>query len=142
MSKLLEDLIAQKRNETISYEEFLRQAEELVQNMAKKAPTNSVPASLHGKPEAIIIFNNLPSIMADPMSSMMEEESPQDLQRHADLAIEIDITIREKAPAGWKEDIDGPRGKQVLNALFPLMKKDRRATQALFDLIKNQPGYS
>jgi type I restriction enzyme R subunit len=49
--------------------------------------------------------------------------------------------MREKAPAGWKEDLDGPKGKQVLNALFPVMNRDRRATLALFDLIKNQPGY-
>jgi type I restriction enzyme R subunit len=49
--------------------------------------------------------------------------------------------MREKAPAGWKEDIDGPRGRQVLNALYPLMEKNKAATQRLFDIIKNQPGY-
>jgi type I restriction enzyme R subunit len=29
----------------------------------------------------------------------------------------------------------------VQNALFPLMNRDREATRALFDLVKNQPGY-
>jgi type I restriction enzyme, S subunit len=33
------------------------------------------------------------------------------------------------------------REKQVLNALFPIMVRDRVATQAIFDIIKNQPGY-
>jgi type I restriction enzyme R subunit len=49
--------------------------------------------------------------------------------------------MRERAPAGWKGDIEGPRGSQVINALFPIMSRDRTATQAIFDIIKNQPGY-
>ena len=38
--------------------------------------------------------------------------------------------MREKAPAGWKGD--DTREKQVLNALFPIMSRDRQATQAIF----------
>ena len=48
-------------------------------------------------------------------------------------------TMREQAPAGWKGD--QAREAQVLNALFPLVDRNRKATQALFDLIKHQPGY-
>jgi type I restriction enzyme R subunit len=55
------------------------------------------------------------------------------------LALEIDRTMRERAPAGWKGD--QAREAQVLNALFPLLNRDREATLALFELIKNQPGY-
>jgi type I restriction enzyme R subunit len=29
----------------------------------------------------------------------------------------------------------------VLNALFPLLDRNRVATRALFELVKNQPGY-
>jgi len=29
----------------------------------------------------------------------------------------------------------------VLNALYPIMALDCEATQAVFDIIKNQPGY-
>ena len=75
------------------------------------------------------------------MSSMMNEASPIEIEKHTALALEIDLTMREMAPAGWKEDLDGPRGRQVLNALYPLMAKNKVATQALFDIIKNQPGY-
>jgi type I restriction enzyme R subunit len=45
----------------------------------------------------------------------------------------------ERAPAGWKGD--QAREAQVLNALFPLLDRDRAATLALFEIIKNQPGY-
>ncbi len=73
ISKLMEDLIKQKRDDAESYEKFLKQAEELVKKMAGKTPSSGVPAVLHGDPEATVIFNNLPSILADPMSSVMQE---------------------------------------------------------------------
>ncbi len=141
ISKLLEDLIKQKRVDVESYERFLKQAEELVKKMAAKTPSSGVPAELHGRPGAIVIFNNLPTILVDPMSSTVQEEEADAIGTRAALALEIEKTVLEKAPAGWKEDIEGPRGRQVLNALYPLMGKNKEATQALFDLIKNQPGY-
>ena len=52
---------------------------------------------------------------------------------------EIDRVMRERAPAGWKGD--QAREAQVLNALFPLLDRDREATLALFEIVKNQPGY-
>ena len=55
------------------------------------------------------------------------------------MAFEIDRVMRERAPAGWKGD--QAREAQVLNALFPLLDRNREATCALFELIKNQPGY-
>jgi type I restriction enzyme R subunit len=30
----------------------------------------------------------------------------------------------------------------VLNALFPVMQRDKQATRAVFEIIKNQSGYS
>ena len=30
---------------------------------------------------------------------------------------------------------------QVLNAIFPIMKKNKAATMAIFEIIKNQSGY-
>ena len=62
--------------------------------------------------------------------------SPEEM---AALALSLDLAMREHAPAGWK--CDEPREKEVLNALFPLMSRDRAATQAIFEIIKNQPGY-
>jgi len=133
MSKLLDDLIKQRRNDTLAYEDFLQKAEALVRRLASKQPTAGVPATLHGKSEAIVLFNNLASIPATTF------QCPVDEGDKAKLALEIDLAMREKAPAGWKGD--DIREKQVLNALFPLMSRDRTATQAVFEIIKNQPGY-
>src|SRR3981189_3707625 len=133
MSRLLDDLILQKRNDTLAYEEFLQRAEELVKRMAGKQPAAGIPAVLHGKLEATVLFNNLGSIAATTF------QCPTDEDEKAKLALEIDLIMREQAPAGWKGD--DIREKQVLNALFPIMVRDRVATQAIFDIIKNQPGY-
>ena len=101
----------------------------------KKQPTANVPAALHGKAEAIVLFNNLSRIPATTF------QCPADDEEKAKLALELDQTMRERAPAGWKSDIDGPRGIQVINALFPLMSRDRTATLAIFEIIKEQSGY-
>ena len=55
------------------------------------------------------------------------------------VALEIDRAMRELAPAGWRGD--DTREKQVLNALFPIMQRDRNVTTALFELLKNMKGY-
>ena len=133
MSKLLEDLIEQSRSDAIAYEEFLRKAEELVQKLADKQPHTSVPAALRGHAEAIVLFNNLDSIPATTF------RYPTDEEERAELAIKIDLAVRERAPAGWKGD--APREAQVINAIAPLLDRDREATKALFEIIKNQPGY-
>jgi type I restriction enzyme R subunit len=97
--------------------------------MAAKGAVAGVPAVLHGRHEAIVIYNNLPDILANPLN---EEE-------RAELALRIDQAMRKHAPADWKGDFD--REKMVRNALFPIMGKDRNATLAIFEIIKNQPGY-
>ena len=138
MSKLLADLIKQNRDDATAYEAFLKQAEDLVKRMAKKDTVAGLPSVLHGKPEAIVIYNNLPVILAGGADVIHEANSMEQEERAA-LALKIDQAMREHAPAGWKGD--DIREKQVLNALFPIMARDRTATQALFEIIKNQPGY-
>src|SRR4029078_10169142 len=62
MSELLDDLIRQSRAKPDAYEAFLKKAEELVRRMARKDAIAGVPAALHGKPEAIVLYNNLANI--------------------------------------------------------------------------------
>jgi type I restriction enzyme R subunit len=140
MSILLDDLIQQKREDAKEYEAFLKKAEELVQKMAKGQSNTSVPSKLQGKTEAIIIYNNLSDILSHASTSIITAEPQVEYgDKLVHLALEIDRVMREMAPAGWRGD--EPREKQVLNALFPLMKRDRSATTALFELLKNMKGY-
>ena len=141
MSKLLDDLIKQSREDAAAYEEFLRKAEALVKQLAASQFDDRVPAALHGRREATVIYNNLPEILAigraraDAVAESAAEYGDERLR----LALEIDRVMREQAPAGWKGD--QAREAQVLNALFPLLGRNRAATLKLFELVKNQPGY-
>ena len=142
MSKLLDDLIQQSRADTAAYEEFLRKAEELVRRLVARQPEQGVPAVLYGKRQATVIYNNLPQILAAGAAGVdgaAGEPGSEGEEARAQLALQIDLVMRENAPAGWKGD--QAREAQVLNALFPLLNRDRDATRALFELIKNQPGY-
>ena len=139
MSKLLDDLIKQSRADASAYEAFLKKAEELVKRMDKKDTVAGVPAILHSKPEAIVLFNNLPEILAKGPAWTLAEARPDEVEHRAALALDLDRAMREHAPAGWKGD--ETREKQVLNALFPIMSRDRDATRAIFEIIKHQPGY-
>jgi type I restriction enzyme R subunit len=133
MSRLLDDLIRQSREDTAAYEEFLRKAEALAKQLAAKRPQDGVPAILHGNPEATVIYNNLAALPSETFQFPTEDEE------RAELALRLDAVVRESAPAGWKGD--QAREAQVLNAIFPALDRDRTATRAVFEIIKNQPGY-
>lgn len=133
MSKLLDDLIKQSRTDSAAYEEFLRKAEALVKQLARKQADEGVPFALRGNGEAAVLFNNLDAL---PSSTFKYPTAEDD---RAALALRLDHAVRDSAPAGWKGD--HAREAQVLNALYPLLDRDREATRAVFEIIKNQPGY-
>ena len=141
MSKLLDDLIKQSRTATADYEKFLQEAEALARRIAAHGYANGVPAALHGNAEATVIFHNLPDVLAKASGPVVtaQEGAASEADTMAKLAICIDETLREHAPAGWRGD--QAREAKVKNALHPLMNHDRGATEALFTLIKNQPAY-
>ena len=142
MSQLLDDLIVQKQQETIEYEEFLKRAEALVKRMGKGHTDSDIPTKLHGNPEATAVYRNLPDNVFAPAApaggALQEPEASYGDERLA-LTMKIDRAMRDQAPADWKGD--QARESIVLNALFPLLNRDREATEAIFDIIKNQPGY-
>ena len=105
----------------------------LVRKLASKQPDNDIPPSLHGNPEATVLYNNLDAI---PTTTFRYPTADED---KAALALRLDWVVRQDAPAGWKGD--ETRERTVQNAIYPLLDKDRQATAALFDIIKNQPGY-
>ena len=88
-----------------------------------------------------MIYHNLPQILASAQGwpAAFLESGRSTEEALVKLALEVDRAMRERAPAGWKGD--QAREAQVLNALFPLLNRDRDVTLALFELIKNQPGY-
>ena len=106
MSKLLNDLIKQNREDAAAYEKFLGKAEALVKRLAAKLLEDGVPAVLHGRREATAIYNNLPQICATGRCQEGGATKPsiEDGDERLKLALEIDRVMRERAPAGWKGD--------------------------------------
>jgi type I restriction enzyme R subunit len=140
MSQLLEDLIQQKRDDTVSYEAFLKKAEALARQLVHDKPSESIPEPLRGNREASVLYNNLPGLLATAAEPNRAEQPPlQWGDSVLTLALALDRAVREQAPAGWKGD--PAREAQVKNAIFPLLNRNREITLAVFDLIKNQPGY-
>ena len=132
MSILLEDLIKQQQDDAQSYEEFLKEVEVLVRKMGRKN-SGSHPVALNGKPAAIVLYNNLDTISATTFQCQTNEDEK------VLLALELDTAMLEQAPAKWKGD--STREDVVSNAIFRIMGRDRKATQAILDIIKKQPGY-
>ena len=133
MSALLDDLIAQSLKEAAEYEAFLRQAEALARRLTERGANDGVPAILHGNAEATVLFNNLPSVPASTFRYPTPDEAL------AEFALKLDRAVREQAPAGWRGD--HAREAKVKNAIYPLMGRDKDATVAVFDIVKNQSGY-
>ena len=142
MSKLLDDLIKQSRADAAAYEEFLRKAEALVKRLAGEATRRrrTCGTSRQARGDGDL---QQPAARFSRRGAQKLARWPNRRQEigmsESSLALEIDWVMRERAPAGWKGD--QAREAQVLNALFPLLDRDREATLALFELIKNQPGY-
>lgn len=126
-------LVAVSTTGALAYEEFLRTAEALARQLATRSPDVGTPLALKGNREASAIYNNLSGLPGSLFAC------PEHTDARAELALSIDRTIREKAPAGWKGD--DTRERLVLNAIFPLLNRDREATSALFDIVKHQAGY-
>ncbi|MEI8325782.1 MAG: HsdR family type I site-specific deoxyribonuclease, partial [Betaproteobacteria bacterium] len=120
MSKLLDDLIKQSRTDTAAYEEFLRKAEELVKRLAAKQPEDGIPAELHGKREATVIYNNLETLLGDsPPADVLQEVPAGYGNERVLLALEIDHAMRTQAKANWRGD--ETKEREVQNFLFLLM---------------------
>jgi type I restriction enzyme R subunit len=141
MSKLLDDLIKQKRDDVAAYEEFLKNAEELARKISAKHSVADVPLALQGKKAATVIYNNLPRIYevnTHPVGQVAEQHVEYGDER-LQLALNIDRIMKEEALAGWRGD--QPKESKVLTALHKLLGGSKEVTLAVFDLVKNQPEY-
>ncbi|MCR6625832.1 MAG: HsdR family type I site-specific deoxyribonuclease [Pseudoxanthomonas sp.] len=141
MSSLLDELIKQSRADSKSYEEFLKQAEQLAKKLAAHASGGEqAPEALNGRREAMVIYRNLPDILAKPVDATHVKQPPGWYASELiSKAVQIDDAMRMSVPADWKGNEIKERA--VRRALLALVDGDRDVMLKLFDLIKNQPGY-
>lgn len=141
MSSLLDELIRQSRADAKSYEEFLKQAEALARRLvAHAAGCEQAPEALQGRPEAALIYRNLPDILAKSVAATrIGDERTWHASELISKAIQIDAAMREDVPADWKGH--EVKERTVKRILLELLDGDDEARDKLFDLIKRQPGY-
>ena len=141
MSNLLDELIKQSRDDAKSYEAFLQQAEVMARKLAAHASGGEqVPEALQGRPEAVVLYRNLPDILAKPADAAHVGDAGDPYG--GDLigkAVQIDAAMRESVPAGWKGD--EIKERMVQSTLLALVGGDKEAMLKLFELVKNQAGY-
>ena len=140
MSQLLQDLIKQKRDDTKAYEAFLREAEKLVKKLDTGVHDAHLPTELQGKREAAVLYNNLPDILAPKKPVPTVEMPTLDFdQKRLQLALQLDAAIKAGAPWGWRGD--ETRERMVQTIIHETLGKTKEATRAVFEIVKNQPGY-
>ena len=111
-----------------------------MKKMAMRGADSNLPLELLGNLGATAIYRNLESILTKAETGhFVNEPHAEYVDHRLSLALKLDQAMREKAPANWKGD--EVKEKLVLNALFPIMSRDRAATQAIFEIIKNQSSY-
>ncbi len=133
MSKLLDDLIHIQVEQSGEYAEFLKKAEELAKAAANGAIQNdaeTMPQSLAKKPQAALLYRNLPALATD--SFVM----PTDAEELAAFALSIDEAMEQQAPDQWQHD--ATRERQVLNVIYALAERDATLTLAIVELLKHQ----
>lgn len=141
MSSLLDELIKQSRADAKSYEEFLKQAEELARKLAAHASGGEqAPEALQGRPEAVVIYRNLPDILTKPLDAThVGEKREWHASELINKAVQIDTAMRAGVPADWKGNEIKERA--VKRTLLALVDGDRQVMLKLFELVKNRPGY-
>ena len=135
MSKLLDDLIKQSRADAAAYEAFLKKAEELVKRLAQKQPGGwrSCGAARQTRGDRALQ-------QPWPASRRRAFQCPADEDEKAKLALETrPRDARERA----RRDGRATRRARSRCSMrcFPSCPGTAQATQAIFEIIKNQPGY-
>ena len=128
MSKLLEELIAQRKTKAIEYEEFLKQIAELAKNVSTGCAADTPPDL--DTPGKVALYNNLKAIDA-----LKVRESSEPI---LDIALRIDEKVRDARLDAWR----GVPAKEqaVKRALFEILA-DPALVEAIFPIIKQQKEY-
>lgn len=117
MSKLLDELIQKRKEETLAYQEYLKQITEL----AKKVTQTETSASY-------------PFAVKTPAQRALYDNLDQDEQ----LSLALDEAIQYTKNAGWRDG--GIREKKVRLAVLEVLK-DEAKTHEIMNIIKAQSEY-
>ena len=139
MSQLLNDLIEQRRQEALDYQQYMEKIVELTRKVKNPEQYSSYPKGINTK-ALQSLYDNLDveeaTLAADPPGSYanQSEQAPK-----VKKALEVDQAIRNSKMALWK----GQRlkEKKVKNAIKQVVNDDEALAQKLLDIAREQDEY-
>jgi type I restriction enzyme R subunit len=135
MSALLDEIIRKRREQAISYEEYLGQMADLAARVqAGKAEDTPAVLDTAGRRA---LYNNLKgyvprSKVADPPAGYGDKDNV------LALALKIDAEVRRVRPDGWRGNV--PKENTIKQALWGILHDDAEV-ERLFLIISAQPEY-
>ena len=117
MSDLLDALIKQRKEQAITYQDYLARVVNLTRQVHNPAASPTYPQTLN-TPARRALYDNLGS--------------------DEDLAIALDKAVRTTKKAEWRGDI--VKEREIKYAIYQIVE-DEGEVEAIFDLVKNQYEY-
>ena len=137
MSALLNQIIADRKANAISYEKYLQKIADLV-NQVQAGQPDDTPEPLKKSPALRALYHNLGKSGDNYKVGDDVQEMDTTGDNHLDLALRIDKTIRMTRPDGWR----GVQARELVikQALHGLLG-DVDEVERLFLIVKQQPEY-
>ena len=131
MSSLLDELIRQRREEAIAYEDYLKRVTALAAKVRRGEDGGARPATINTA-ALRAIYDNLPE--APPLPMPEPEGDPRE-----SVALAVDRAVRKARRDAWR---DNPiKETYIRKAIHEALGAYRASAAAIFDIVKGQSEY-
>jgi len=131
MSSLLDELIRQRREEAIAYEDYLKRVSALAAKVRRGEDGGARPATINTA-ALRAIYDNLPE---EPPLPMPEPEADP----RESVALAVDRAVRKARRDAWR---DNPiKETYIRRAIHEALGAYRASAAAIFDIVKRQSEY-
>ncbi|MBK1829585.1 HsdR family type I site-specific deoxyribonuclease [Verrucomicrobiaceae bacterium R5-34] len=139
MSELLDEIIRQRREKAIEYEEYLKKIADLVNKVeGGQGGGNELPEGIQNSKARSALFRTL--LKEESNGGVLKEVDEQEMQsRITHRTIALDEVIRTSAPADFRGN--SAKENALKKAIFPLLDNDMQKLERIFEVIKQQPEY-
>ena len=141
MSKLLDEIIADRKAKAVEYEQYLRRIAELAQNV-EAGFAEEIPEQLKRSPALRALYNNLKKAAETPARADRVAEESGEYTVSGDhvlnKAVEIDAAVKRVRPDGWRSVL--AKEQVIKGALFKILK-DEAEVERIFPIIEAQGEY-
>ena len=141
MSKLLDALILQRKQESLEYKDYLDRIIALTKMIGRPETGSSYPPSINTA-ALRALFDNLDT---EPASKTREPPPPRYAGKptaadaREERALALDRAIRRVKPAGWRGNLFKER--VVRYAIRSVLAGDDELVDSIFEIVKSQPDY-